>query len=60
MNVRRQMDLAAAAGLTGFALLLAVNQVVVKLTNAGISPVFAAGLRSALLVVLGWVLINRR
>lgn len=56
------MDLAGASGLVGFAVLLAGNQVVIKLTNAGISPVFAAGVRSALaaIVVLGWILLRRR
>ena len=42
------MDLAGAAGLIGFSTLLAFNQVVVKLTNDGISPVLSAGLRSAI------------
>lgn len=42
------MDLAGAAGLTIFATALAFNQVVIKLSNAGIGPVFGAGLRSGL------------
>ncbi|EIE52262.1 DMT family transporter [Salipiger aestuarii] len=54
--------MAGAGGLIAFALLQAFNQVVVKVTNDGISPVFAAGLRSvlAMIVVLGWVVLFRR
>ncbi len=40
------MDLAGAAALTGFALLLAFNQVVIKLVNEGLQPVFFAAIRS--------------
>lgn len=45
------MDLAGAATLIGVTLLLAVNQVIVVEVNAGLQPVFFAGLRSALAVV---------
>ncbi len=57
MDRRDRMDMAGAAGLTVFASLLAFNQVVIKLTNTGIGPIFGAGLRSVLAVgVLGlWV-----
>ena len=57
MILRKSMDLAGAAGLIGFSTLLAFNQVVVKLTNDGISPVLSAGLRSAIgVLVLGlWI-----
>ena len=56
------MDLAGAAGLTVFAAALAFNQVIIKLSNAGIGPIFGAGLRSVLaLGVLGlWCLVRRR
>ncbi|MGZ9809843.1 DMT family transporter [Pseudoroseicyclus sp. H15] len=40
------IDAFGAAALIGFSLLLAVNQVVTKLTYAGIQPVFFAGIRS--------------
>ena len=46
MNKKHQIDLFGAAALTSFALLLAFNQVVVKVTNDGFQPVFLAGLRS--------------
>ncbi|WP_305968154.1 MULTISPECIES: DMT family transporter [unclassified Mameliella] len=62
MERKQQMDLAGAVGMVVFANLLAFNQVAIKLTNAGIGPVFAAGLRSALaLVVLGiWLWVSGR
>lgn len=46
-----------AALLIGFATLLAFNQVVIKVTSDGISPVFQAGLRSllGLVVLLIWM-----
>ncbi|MDP5086116.1 MAG: DMT family transporter [Yoonia sp.] len=51
MEKKSQIDLFGAAALTGFALLLAFNQVVIKVTNGGLQPVFFAGLRSAGAVV---------
>jgi drug/metabolite transporter (DMT)-like permease len=48
---RDRLDAFGVAGLTGFALLLAFNQVVIKVTNGGLQPVFFAGLRSAGAVV---------
>ncbi|MFW2586779.1 DMT family transporter [Sagittula sp. SSi028] len=57
MKRKDSMDMAGALGLTGFAVALAFNQVVIKLSNGGFGPVFGAGLRSLLaLLVLGvWV-----
>lgn len=57
MEEKRAIDPAGAAALTGFALLLAFNQVVIKLTGGGFAPVFQAGLRSAgaILVLLIWM-----
>lgn len=57
MEERRAIDMFGAAALTGFALLLGFNQVVIKLTGGGFAPVLQAGLRSALaaLVVLIWI-----
>lgn len=51
------MDAKGTAALIVVMLFLAVNQVVIKLTNAGLQPVFAAGLRSAgaVLVLWGWM-----
>lgn len=62
MTRKDSMDLAGVLGMVFFANLLAFNQVAIKFTNAGFSPVFAAGLRSALaLGVLGlWVLVTGR
>ncbi len=49
MNSQRKdrIDLAGATWLVTFALIMGVNQVLVKLVNAGLAPVFQAGLRSA-------------
>lgn len=57
MEEKRAIDMVGAAALTGFALLLAFNQVVIKITGGGFAPVFQAGLRSvgAAIVVLLWI-----
>ncbi|WP_226780980.1 DMT family transporter [Oceaniglobus trochenteri] len=57
MDERRNMDAFGAAWLIGFSLLLAFNQVVIKVTNDGLQPVFAAGIRSlgATLCLLAWM-----
>jgi drug/metabolite transporter (DMT)-like permease len=47
MARKTHIDTFGAAALIAFALNLAFNQVVIKVTNGGFSPVFAAGLRSA-------------
>lgn len=44
---RDRMDALGAGFLIGFNLLLGLNQALVKLVNAGFSPVFQVGLRSA-------------
>jgi drug/metabolite transporter (DMT)-like permease len=49
-----RIDGAGVAMLLGVQLLLAFNQIVVKLVNAGLQPVFFAGLRSALAVGFVW------
>jgi drug/metabolite transporter (DMT)-like permease len=51
MMTRNSIDKNGAAILIGFSLLLAFNQVVIKITNAGFQPVFQAGLRSMLAIV---------
>ncbi|MBY6114760.1 DMT family transporter [Mameliella alba] len=62
MERKDQMDLAGAVGMVVFASLLAFNQVAIKFTNAGFGPVFAAGVRSGLaLLVLGlWLKFSGR
>lgn len=51
MPRKDRIDAAGAGWLVGFALLFAVNQVVVKWTNTGLQPVFYAGVRSVLAIV---------
>lgn len=60
MEKKPQIDLFGAAALTGFALLLAFNQVVIKVTNGGLQPVFFAGLRSAGAVLCIWLWLRWR
>lgn len=57
MNQRHDMTAAGAGALIAIMMILAVNQVVIKLTNDGLQPVFAAGLRSlgAIPVLVGWM-----
>lgn len=58
----RKIDFSGAVWLTGFAIFLAFNQVVIKITNGGFGPIFLAGLRSlGAAVVLGaWIYFNPR
>lgn len=60
MEKKSQIDVFGAVALTGFALLLAFNQVVIKVTNGGLQPVFFAGLRSAGAVVCIWLWLRWR
>jgi drug/metabolite transporter (DMT)-like permease len=46
MQRKSSIDAFGAVSLTAFALLLAFNQVVIKVTNEGLQPVFFAALRS--------------
>ncbi|MGH1353492.1 MAG: DMT family transporter [Thalassovita sp.] len=57
MERKDRIDTFGATSLMVFSLLLAINQVVVKLGNAGFQPVFMAGIRSvgALVVLLIWM-----
>lgn len=57
MERKDHVDLFGAVALIAFALHLAFNQVVVKVTTDGFSPVFAAGIRSvgAVIVLLVWM-----
>lgn len=62
MERKDAIDLGGAMGLVVFATVLAFNQVVIKVTNDGFGPVFAAGLRSgfALLVLALWLWVRGR
>jgi drug/metabolite transporter (DMT)-like permease len=57
MPRKTNIDLFGALSLTGFALLLGFNQVVIKVTNDGLQPVFFAALRSigGALVIYAWI-----
>lgn len=57
MTRKTHMDLIGAVALTAFALNLALNQVVIKVSNGGFQPVFMAALRSvgAGLVLIIWM-----
>ncbi len=57
MERKANMDLFGATALIAFALHLAFNQVVIKVTSGGFNPVFLAGLRSAgaVVVLLIWM-----
>ena len=54
MERRDHIDPLGAAALIAIALLLAFNQVVVKVVNEGLQPAFFAGIRSAGAAVLVW------
>lgn len=60
MDRKDKIDAFGVIALTGFAILLAFNQVVIKVTNGGLQPVFFAGLRSAgaLICLLIWLKIR--
>lgn len=60
MDKRDHIDLFGAVMLTGFSLLLAFNQVVIKVTNGGLQPVFFAGLRSLGAVLCIWLWLRWR
>lgn len=62
MPRRDHIDLFGATALTLFSLLLAFNQVVIKVVNEGLQPVFFAGLRSvgATALIGAWILYRRR
>ena len=62
MARKERIDAVGGAFLVGFSALLGLNQVLVKLVNAGFAPAFQAGLRSALafLPVLIFALLMRK
>ena len=57
MERKANIDALGATYLIGFSALLGLNQVVIKLTNVGLQPVFSAGLRSlgAMIVLYLWM-----
>jgi len=57
MEKKTSIDLFGAVALSVFSLLLAFNQVVIKVTNEGLNPVFFAGVRSvgAVFCVFLWL-----
>lgn len=62
MERKDRIDAFGALVLVTFSFLMGINQVMVKLVNAGFSPVFQAGLRSAcaLLPVVLYALLTRK
>ena len=60
MARKDHMDAAGALALVAFAALMGLNQVVVKLVNEGLQPVFFAGLRSGLAVLCigAWMMLR--
>ena len=62
MERKDRIDALGGAVLLSFSLLMGLNQVMIKLVNAGLQPVFQAGLRSAFafLPVLAFALLARR
>ena len=55
-----RLDGTGLAALVAVAALLALNQVIIKLVNEGLQPVFFAGARSALAVIFVWVWLRFR
>jgi drug/metabolite transporter (DMT)-like permease len=57
MARKTRLDLVGGGALLGVTLLFALNQMIIKVTNVGLQPVFFAGLRSVIAVgfVLAWM-----
>jgi drug/metabolite transporter (DMT)-like permease len=62
MTRKPQVDTLGIILLTTISALMGVNQVIVKLVNSGLGPIFQAGLRSlfALLLILGFALLRKK
>lgn len=62
MTRKDHIGIRGATLLIGFSAVLGLNQALVKLVNAGMSPLFQAGMRSAcaFALVLLWVIVARR
>lgn len=58
----RSLDILGITLLSGFAIFFGFNQVVIKWTNAGLSPIFMVGLRSAgaAVVIALWIWLSPR
>ncbi|AZL60845.1 DMT family transporter [Tabrizicola piscis] len=54
MHRKDRLDVFGGSVLLGVTLLLSFNQIIVKLVNDGLQPVFFAGLRSALAIFFVW------
>ena len=60
MKQQQNMDITGALLLIGFAIVLAFNQVVIKVTNDGFQPAFQAGMRSVGALFLLWAWMTSR
>ncbi len=60
MERKERIDAFGAVALVGFAALLAFNQVVIKVVNEGLQPVFFAGIRSLGAVPCVWLWMHFR
>lgn len=60
MDRKTNLDAFGVASLVGFSVLLGVNQVVIKVVNGGLQPVFFAGLRSLGAILCVWLWIRLR
>lgn len=60
MDRKTNIDAFGAASLVGFSVLLGFNQVVIKVVNGGLQPVFFAGLRSLGVIFCVWLWIRLR
>lgn len=60
MQRRDSIDTFGALALIGFSAFLGVNQVVAKVVNEGLQPVFWAGLRSAGAIPILWLMLRLR
>ncbi|TCP42298.1 DMT family transporter [Rhodovulum marinum] len=62
MERKDRIDTFGAVALVAFSMLLAFNQVVIKIVNEGLQPVFWAGLRSAgaVVVLVAWMTFRGR
>ncbi len=61
MERKDHIDLFGATALIVFGIILSFNQVVIKVTNGGFAPVYGAGLRSLIgLIIVGlWIVLRR-
>lgn len=62
MERKSHIDTFGAISLFSFAIILSFNQVVIKVTNGGFGPIFAAGLRSliGLTCIVLWITLRRK